>query len=106
MGVNWDKGICKGAGDTYTRLGLYVDLADRRSAILIFAVGPKVRGSLLVLPLVLTGLYQKDTTTTDNLYRTLWTLLAGTLAVAMPSFLRHYQLRGTTKLSVSLAKRQ
>ena len=50
-----------------------------------------------MLPLVLTGLYQKDTTTTDNLYHTLWTLLAGTLVVAMPSFLHHYQLLGTSK---------
>ena len=66
MGINWDKGIGKGSGDTYTKLGLYVDLADRRSATLFFAFGPKVRGSLLVLPLVLTGLYQKDTTITDT----------------------------------------
>ena len=39
--------------------------------LLISAFGPKVRGSLSVLPLVLTGLYRQDTTTTDKLYCTL-----------------------------------
>ena len=57
-----------------------------------------------MLPLVLTGLYQRNSATTDNLYRTLWMLLAGALDSVMPSFLRHYQLWGTIGLSVTLAE--
>ena len=70
-GEKWDKVIVR------SRVLLILDSVCTSTErvdgalLLFFAFGPKVRGSLLVLPLVLTGLYQKGTTTTDSWYRTL-----------------------------------
>ena len=105
MGVNWDKGIVKGR--VIPILGSVCTPTEQvdGALLLFFAFGPKVRGSLSVLPLVLTGLYRQDIATTDKLYCTLWSLLVGTLADAMPNLLRHYQLWGTIKSIGNLSGR-
>ena len=52
--------VCNESGDTYLSSVCTPTERVDGALLLVSAFGPKVRGSRLMLPLVLTGLYQSD----------------------------------------------